>query len=505
MARPNEFLVKFRPGVMPGEAANLNARVGTQEIRRLLKGRIALVRAVSATPDTVLSSYRGHAAVEYAEPNYYRYLLSTPPRRPLAVPNDPFYSFQWHYSNIGTEAAWDVTTGSALVVVAVIDTGILFGHADLNGVTVAGFDFVDDDTNPADPGCPGPSDVSHGSHVSGTIAAATNNATGVAGVNWGGPSRTRIMPLRVFGNIGGSCTATSADVIDAIEYAADHSARVINMSFGGPGFSQAEQDAVNYAYGLGVTLVAAAGNDNVDLGASPVYPACYANVIAVAATTITNTKAPYSNFGSCIDLSAPGGDVNTDLNGDGEPDGILSTSGTPATPTQYWWFDGTSMASPHVAGVAALLLSKGVTGAAMIQNVLQSTATDLGTSGYDTTFGWGKVNAAAAVGASVSTNPMLAFTGDLSGSTITVGSDQVGVASDGTFVITNAQSGTHTVFAWQDTNANGIIDAGDLYGTAPGVVIFPGTTTSGVMVSVSERPSGSPPINLAARRGAPLP
>ncbi|MDR7427871.1 MAG: S8 family serine peptidase [Armatimonadota bacterium] len=320
---------------------------------------------------------------------------------------------------------------------AVIDTGILSRHEDLAGVMVAGYDFVDGDTNPEDPGCPDATTPSHGTHLSGTIAALTSNGRGVAGVNWGGAASTRIMPLRVFTNDAGSCAATTDRVVDAVYYAVSHSARVVNMSFGiGYGnFSQALQDAINYAVAAGVVVVASAGNDNRDLDQLPRYPVCFANVIGVAATTITNARPSYSNFGSCVDVVAPGGDLSTDLNNDGNPDGVLSTSGTQAAPSQYLFTHGTSFAASHVTGLAALLMAKGVTGPSTVQSVLQSSATDLGPSGYDPSFGWGLISAGAALGAPASTNLMRAFTGISSSSSITVASDMVAVSSSGTFSV----------------------------------------------------------------------
>jgi len=495
----DQLLVKIRPGMSPAAAADLHRQLGTTEIRHLRRVDVAVLRITTGEPvPAVIARYRANPAVEYAEPNFYRFLAAAP--RPNLVPNDPRYSDQWHYTTISLPAAWDVTTGSALVVVAVIDTGMLFSHVDIGlsilGVVVPGYDFYDDDTNPADPGCESPSDLSHGTHVAGTIAAATNNGVGVAGVNWGGAGRTKIMPIRIFGfypSIG--CTATTADVIDAIEYAADHSARVINMSFGGGGFSASEQAAVDYAYNTGVILFAAAGNSNTNC--STFYPANYANVVGVSATNIADGKAWYSNFGACVDLSAPGGDTTSDVT-----EGVLSTTGIPALPSQYQYFQGTSMATPHAAGLAALLISKGVTGPASIQNVMQTTADDLGPAGYDTTFGWGRIDAAAAVGVP-GPNPMRAFSGVLSGTTITVQSDMVTVATNGTYLVTNAVAGVKSVFAWQDANGNGVIDAGDLYGETPGVIITTGMTTTGVAVSVTERPVGSVPITPSATPARP--
>jgi len=495
---PDQVLVRYRPGATSTQAADLHRRHGTREMRRLDRLDMSVVRIPSGeTVDGAIQRLRADPAVQHAEPNYYRYRMNIPSGpRPLATPNDPFYAHQWHYRAVDLPLAWDITTGSALVVVAVIDTGILSAHEDLAGITVQGYDFYEDDSNPEDPGCEDAWDLSHGSHVAGTIAAATNNGRGVAGVNWGGPGKTRIMPLRIFGNYGGTCTATVADIAAAIVYAADRNARVINMSFGADSYSQFEQNAVTYAYNAGVTLVAAAGNDNEE---RVIYPAGYANVIGVSATDAANNKAYYSSFGSHVDLAAPGGDVRVgvDLNGDGRPDGVLSTSGAPARGiNQYWYFEGTSMAAPHVAGLAALLISKGVTGPAAVQQIMQSTARDLGTPGYDSVYGWGLINAAAALGAPVATNPMRAFSGTLAGSAISLTSDIVPVASDGAYLVTNAQTGVRSVFAWQDANGNGLIDAGDLLGVVHGVVVSAGTTTPGVHIAVTRVLTGTPPITV---------
>lgn len=496
---PDELLVKFRPGVPPAQAAALHAQLGTQEVQRLERIGVSVLKINSGeSVEAVIAKYRSQPSVQYAELNYYRYLAAAPAGPlPAATPNDPLYSSQWHYVNIGLPSAWNVVTGSSLVVVAVIDSGILFSHPDLTGVTVLGHDFYANpqDSDPTDAGCPTPSDLSHGSHVAGTIAARTNNSTGVAGVNWGGPGKTKIMPLRVFGNYGGVCTATSSDIIDAIAWAMSHSARVINMSFGGGGFSQSEQNAVTDAFNTGVILFAAAGNESSNCSAF--YPAAYNNVVGIAATNRANGQAWYSNFGSCVDLAAPGGDTTVSV-----ANGVLSTTGTVASPTLYRFFQGTSMATPHAAGLAALLISKGVTGPANIFDAMRTTATDLGAGGYDPIFGWGLINAANAVGVP-GANPMRAFTGDISGNTITVESDTVTVAANGSYLVTNALTGTHTAFAWQDTNGNGVIDAGDLYGSRSGVVIVAGMTTNGINFSVSEVPLGSTPITPTGVTFAP--
>ncbi len=302
--------------------------------------------------------------VEYAEPNYIR--------RPCITPNDTYFGYQWHYNLIGLPQAWDVSTGQEEIIVAVLDTGVLKEHPDLAGRLTEGYDFVSSsslsndgdgiDPNPEDPGDDprGNSSSFHGTHVSGTIGAATNNSAGVAGVTWHG----KIMPVRVLGVGGG----TDADISQGVRYAAGlpnvsgtipaQRAHTINMSLGGTGYTQTLQDAVSAARGVGVIVIAAAGNNN---SSTPFYPAACEGVVAVSAVDASGQKAPYSNYGTWIDVAAPGGNVSVDLTGDGYGDGVLSTLADQANKTitdyNYRFYQGTSMASPHVAGVAALMLA----------------------------------------------------------------------------------------------------------------------------------------------------
>jgi len=303
----------------------------------------------------------------------------------LLQPNDTFYGVQWHYHSHISEpgaanlpSAWDVTTGNSDVVIAVIDTGIL-PHLDLAGRTVSGYDFISTtlvsndgdgrDANPVDSGdwtttgfcyagSPTSSSSWHGTHVAGTIGAATNNATGVSGVTWG----SKIQPVRVLGRCGGY----TSDIADGIRWAAGLSvagvptnttpAKVLNLSLGG-GYactaSSVTQLAINDANANGAVVVVAAGNSNSD--AANFSPASCSGVITVAANTRAGGRASYSNYGSSIEIAAPGGSIP--LN----PDGIASTldsgSTTATGDNSYYYYQGTSMATPHVAGIAALLFS----------------------------------------------------------------------------------------------------------------------------------------------------
>lgn len=353
--------------------------------------------------------------IEYAEPNYIR--------KPLLVPNDTFYNLQWHYPAINLPQAWDITTGSKSgggnVIVAVVDTGVFLFHPELVNQLVDGYDFISDSQNAADgdgidddPDDPGDSaqlnsSSWHGTHVAGTVAAEANNNTGdpgngVAGIAW----QAKIMPVRVLGTFGGS----SYDIIQAIRYAAGLSndsntvpaqnADVINLSLGGGGFSQASQNAYTAVRNAGVIVVAAAGNENTSQLS---YPASYDGVVSVSATDFANNRAPYSNYGTKVDVAAPGGNQAADLNNDGYGDGVLSTlvddsSGVRVAALTF--YQGTSMATPHVAGVFALMravypaISPDEIDASLTAGAI---TIELGVAGRDDIYGHGLIDALKAV------------------------------------------------------------------------------------------------------------
>ena len=321
-----------------------------------------------------IEKYKNRKDVVYAEPNYIA--------RVASVPNDPYYSYQWHIKQIGAEQAWDISKGSGAIV-AVIDTGIARVSDLQNTVFVQGYDFANNDSNPTD-------DNGHGTHVAGTIAQSTNNSAGAAGI----AHEASLMAIKALKRDG---SGTYADIADSIRYAADNGAHVINMSLGGPVSTTYLEEAVAYAYNKGVTIVAAAGNDGQN---NVSYPAAYnMYVIAVGATRYDKQKASYSNYGSKLDIVAPGGDTSVDQNGDGYGDGILQQtfSRSPNNPG-YYFYQGTSMATPHVSGVAALLVAHGnAQNPSEIRSALESTAQDLGSIGWDPMFGNGFLNASAAL------------------------------------------------------------------------------------------------------------
>ncbi|GIW33019.1 S8 family serine peptidase [Meiothermus sp.] len=348
-----ELIVKFKPQVSLQSLNRLSVSgIELQQVRPLGMERTYLYRANLNRADTLtlLQSLQNRSDVEYAHPNY---ILSA-----QATPNDPQYPNQrWHYEAINLPGAWEIETGASNpVTVAVIDGGVVAGHPDLAGKLLSGYDFYsntadagDGDGRDSNPEDTSPGTDYHGNHVTGTVGAATNNNLGVAGVSWG----AKILPIRALSGGNG----TLADVADALRWAAGlnvagvtanaNPARVINMSLGGPVActnAPALQQAINEASNAGAIIVVAAGNSNVD--ASTFSPAGCSGVITVGATNAAGNRASYSNYGTRIDLMAPGG----------EPAGqqVVSTLGS----GQYGGKAGTSMAAPHVAGVLALMKSK---------------------------------------------------------------------------------------------------------------------------------------------------
>ena len=331
--------------------------------------------------------------VEYAEPD--QILQHT------LTPNDPQYSNQWDLwdtQGINAPAAWDITTGSSSIVVADVDTGIT-NHVDLSGRTVPGYDFISNaqiandgngrDSDPSDPGdwityseSSNPSSIFygclvensswHGTHTAGTIGASGDNSIGIAGINW----NSKILPVRVLGKCGGY----NSDIIDGMLWAAGlpvsgvpanpNPAKVLNLSLGGTGScSTTFQNAINQITAAGAVVVVAAGNSGVNVSNS--VPANCNGVISVSATASDGSLASYSNYGSKVKISAPGGDFNKDV-------GILSTLNTGTTvpvSDTYGYYQGTSMAAPHVTGVVSLMFSldPALTPSQALQ-ILQSTA-----------------------------------------------------------------------------------------------------------------------------------
>jgi subtilisin family serine protease len=310
--------------------------------------------------DEALSSLRDAGSVDFAEPDQ---VVST-----SLTPNDPYFAqYQWGLPMISAPAAWNTTTGSASVIVAVVDTGVDSSHPDLTGKVLAGYNFVANSTNASD-------DNMHGTFVSGIIAAGGNDGIGMAGVCWA----CKILPVKVLDSAG---SGTTFNVARGIDYAVAHGAAVINLSLGASTGNSTLQAAVDNAWAAGVIVVAASGNS----GGAVSYPAAYDHAIAVGSVNSSKQKSSFSSYGTQLDLMAPGGSVL----------GTLCTCG--AYHGGYGTGSGTSFSAPHVAGVVALLISAGITDKNAIVSRLKSTATDIGAAGFDTLTGWGIVNAYGAI------------------------------------------------------------------------------------------------------------
>ncbi|MDJ0380031.1 S8 family serine peptidase [Streptomyces sp. G-G2] len=414
-------------GKKTGKRTTFERRLGTGAALVNLGGAVAPADAAG-----VIAQFRSDPDVAYVEPDSRAYAMATP--------DDTEYAKQWDLfeptAGMNVPGAWAKATGSG-VTVAVIDTGYVT-HSDVAPNIVAGYDFISSstaardgngrDSNPADQGdwsaaeeCGTGSKASdsswHGTHVAGTIAAATNNGKGIAGIAYG----AKIQPVRVLGKCGGA----TSDIVDAITWASGGSvpgvpanatpAKVINMSLGGSGAcGTSYQNAINSAVARGTTVVVAAGNSNAD--ASGFTPASCSNVITVAATNRTGDRSFYSNFGSLVDVAAPGGETRRATDTPGTvttpENGILSSlnAGTTTPGAEiYKPYQGTSMAAPHIAGLAALLVSaKSSLTPAQVESAIKANARPLAgtcTGGC----GAGLADAAATVTAVSSTPPAQAY------------------------------------------------------------------------------------------------
>lgn len=302
--------------------------------------------------DKLLKRYSELDEVEYAEPDY---TLSA-----SYTPNDPFFPYQYGPQKVQAPDAWDVTTSNGNIKIAIVDTGIQLNHPELSIKLWPGYNFVEGNLVPNDGN-------GHGTHVAGIAAALTENSLGIAGV---APSAS-IIPVRALDNSGNGLLS---NIANAITYSTNAGAKVINLSLGSSQSSITLENAVNYAWNQGVVVVAAAGNE---ASSTPIYPAAYQNAIAVASTDNNDQKSDFSNFGTWVDVAAPGST-------------ILSTY----IGSYYAYLSGTSMAAPHVAGLAALLAAQGQTNL-QIRNTIQSTCDVIpGTGVYWT---YGRINANRAV------------------------------------------------------------------------------------------------------------
>jgi len=355
---PGRLIVKFRSHKEMLTAVQTWMEADAAVVGEIPQLATVVVRTDEANFERALRRFQARADVEYVEPDYIGY--------PTWTPNDPSYTGgqQWALGKIQMPLAWDLARGQGAVI-AVLDTGVDVNHPELQGRLLPGFSFTDDTTNVAD-------NCGHGTHVTGIIAANTDNGVGIAGV----APEAQILPVKVMERyqVGVSCYGSYSDFAAGLVYAADHGARVVNMSFGGTTNSTTLANAIAYAANRGVLLVGAAGNNN---SSTLFYPAAYTQVIAVAGTDGADARYASSNYGDWVDIAAPAVGVYS----------LYSNS-------SYTYMSGTSMAAPHVAAVAGLLLSQNPAYTdADLRALLQNNADDLGAPGFDPYFGWGRLNA----------------------------------------------------------------------------------------------------------------
>jgi thermitase len=395
---PNQLLVGFRPDVTPSTVEDLASSLNCSIIRKLRKRNVYLWKVKTLNNEQqVIDQLQTNPDVLYAERNGLAYPSGQ------KIPNDSSFNLQWNLhqtsnADINAPEGWYEIynkfgrVGDPNIVIAIVDTGVDYNHPDLSARMWTdanghhGYDFVNDDNYPMD-------DDGHGTHVAGIAAADTNNSTGVAGVSWG----CRIMAVKVLPATGGG---SWADIADGVDYAVDNGAKVINMSLDGTMSSSALENAIKDANDSKVVLVAAAGNSADYLNITKHYPACYDNVICVSATDSNDQYTSFTNYGSYVCVAAPGEDIYSTL-----PNNT------------YGYMSGTSMAAPHVSGLAAICLS---TCSCLepndVKQYIQYGADDLGTFGKDIYYGWGRINIYRTVKSFIfDFNDLLAIHNNLSG------------------------------------------------------------------------------------------
>ncbi len=375
---PGEVLLRLRPGLSldaRARAAGPESAPLDRLLRSLGAGAAAPISPgtwrlrLAADPTDAARRLAAVPAVVYAEPNHVR--------AAFREANDTLFPRQTALRDIHAPEAWDITTGGAIPI-AILDTGVSPTHLDLKRKLIPGYNTLEGNDNTRD-------DEGHGTHMAGVAAAESDNGMGVAGVCWG----CLIMPIKALNRRG---QGNDASIAEGIRWAADHGARIISLSLGGRTDSQTLREAVEYARGRGVLLVAATGNGQ-QRGNLPNYPAAYPGVLAVAATTSDDQPAPFSTSGDFVALAAPGV-------------GVLSTLWIPLVGDDYGAIDGTSPAAPHVAGAAALVWSvRPELTPDQVAEVLKLGADDIAAPGRDRETGYGRLNVARAL--AVASDPAL--------------------------------------------------------------------------------------------------
>ena len=464
-----QILVKFQPNVNLPEAAEIHRQLGGQ-VKETVPGiGVQVVTVPKGQAKEKAKAYGLNAKVVYAEPDFVAQAVGSP--------DDSYFGLQWGLTKIGAAQAWEVTMGSPGINIAILDTGVDLDHPDLADKLMSNVNFSNSGT--AD-------DVyGHGTHVAGIAAAITNNGMGVAGLGYG----STIMNVKVLSDMGAGAYSW---VASGIVWAADNGADVINMSLGGPSESSTLEDALTYALSKGVVVVAAAGNNG---DTTPMYPAYYTNCIAVAATDANDARASFSNYGDWVDVAAPGLSIYSTLKN-----------------SSYGYMSGTSMAAPHVAGLAALVFttvsdtnSDGKLNDE-VRSRIETTCDDVGVSGI----GYGRVNAAQAVGSEPL--PPGSITGQvtdaedgsaISGAEVTDGITTVLTDAAGMYTIDNVLPGSHQVIASKEGYQTASLMVAVVSGTTAAAdfslsqIAVPGTITG----SVTDADDGSPMAGAAVTDG----
>lgn len=353
-----ELLVKFKPGFSVQSTDQKVAEVNGTAVETIPAINTVKVEVPAGQEQSAVAQLQARSDVEYVELNYIAYALDTP--------NDPSYTSQWGLPKIDVLNAWGISEGSSNITVAVIDTGIDLDHPDLDCIVpdgepkiTAGWDYANDDSSADD-------DHSHGTHVAGIISACTDNGIGIAGV----APNVRLMPVKVLDSSG---SGSYSDVANGIIFAVNNGANIINLSLGGYSGNSTLASAVQYANSNGVLVIAASGNAGIS---SIYYPAAYSEAMAIGATDSNDNRAYYSNYGDGLDVVAPGSSIYSTVLG------------------SYGYKSGTSMATPYVAGLAALIWSLDpALSNTEVREIIQTTADDKGIAGYDVYYGHGRINA----------------------------------------------------------------------------------------------------------------
>lgn len=425
----NEMIIGFPEGLSKERKSIIIKETGAKLVKYLDKLNAAVIN-VPDYKQNMLLAIESNNDIKYFEPNYRVYAMRT------TIPNDPLYNSQWNYRMIDLQNAWSYETGNNIRI-AVIDTGVSTDHSDLKSRIdfENGYNFLNNTNDVND-------NNGHGTHVSGIIGAVTNNSNGIAGTTWS----NEILPIKVL-NANGS--GSYDDIAQAVLYAAGLSddpsnpepADLINLSLGGCSNSQLLKDAIQQAHNEGVLVIASSGNNN---DTSLLYPAQYEETIAVGAVDNVGERADYSNYGTNLDIVAPGGS---------EYYGILSTYPN----NEYQLMAGTSMSAPHVSGLISLMLANGIN-SRDIRDILHSTSIHPGQDTFSKEYGYGIINANFALN---NVQNIKVIIGNRKGNIIEVFKETKVSLKGGNYIINNLPVGEYSVFAWLDVTDDDIINSGD--------------------------------------------